>query len=91
MPERGRRAIAPSELVRARQLGCSQAVRLPEAFSFATKEVFIRQDSNTVDVILSRKPRTWDGGFSAFKAAAIPEDFRSEAGRAQNSYDRSQS
>ncbi|MDP3612810.1 MAG: AbrB/MazE/SpoVT family DNA-binding domain-containing protein, partial [Rubrivivax sp.] len=39
--------------------GRSQAVRLPAAFRFDTKEVFIRQDPKTGDVILSRKPTTW--------------------------------
>ncbi len=34
--------------------GRSQAVRLPAAFRFDTKEVFIRQDEETGDVILSR-------------------------------------
>ena len=38
--------------------GRSQAVRLPAAFRFDTKEVFIRQDPKTGDVILSRKPTT---------------------------------
>jgi len=36
--------------------GRSQAVRLPAAFRFDTKEVFIRHDPKTGDVILSRKP-----------------------------------
>ncbi len=36
--------------------GRSQAVRLPVAYRFDTKEVFIRQDAETGDVILSRKP-----------------------------------
>jgi antitoxin VapB len=34
--------------------GRSQAVRLPVAYRFDTKEVFIRQDPKTGDVILSR-------------------------------------
>jgi len=36
--------------------GRSQAVRLPAAYRFDTKEVFIRRDPETGDVILSRKP-----------------------------------
>jgi antitoxin VapB len=36
--------------------GRSQAVRLPAAFQFDVEEVFIRQDPETGDVILSRKP-----------------------------------
>ena len=40
--------------------GRSQAVRLPAAYRFNCKEVFIRKDPKTGDVILSRKPGTWD-------------------------------
>lgn len=43
--------------------GRSQAVRLPAACRFDTREVFIRKDAQTGDVILSRKPATWDGFF----------------------------
>ena len=45
--------------------GRSQAVRLPVAYRFDTKEVFIRQDPDTGDVILSRRPETWDGFLAA--------------------------
>ena len=41
--------------------GRSQAVRLPAAYRFDAKEVFIRQDEETGDVILSRRPTTWNG------------------------------
>jgi antitoxin VapB len=68
--------------------GRSQAVRLPAAFRFDTKEVFIRQDPKTGDVILSRKPTTWDGFFAALQAVEVPEDFLSEVERAQGSQDR---
>ena len=68
--------------------GRSQAVRLPAAFRFDTKEVFIRQDPLTGDVILSRKPTTWEGFFAALQAAEVPEDGRSDAERAQGSHDR---
>ncbi|MDP2816840.1 MAG: AbrB/MazE/SpoVT family DNA-binding domain-containing protein [Polaromonas sp.] len=40
--------------------GRSQAVRLPAAYRLDTKEVFIRQDAETSDVILSRRPTPWD-------------------------------
>ena len=36
--------------------GRSQAVRLPVAFHFDAKEVFIRGDAETDDIILSRLP-----------------------------------
>lgn len=55
--------------------GRSQAVRLPAAYRFDTKEVFIRKDPETGDVILSRKPATWDGFFAALKGADVPSDF----------------
>jgi antitoxin VapB len=55
--------------------GRSQAVRLPAAYRFETKEVFIRQDPETGDVILSRKPESWTGFFAALKDAAVPADF----------------
>jgi antitoxin VapB len=60
--------------------GNSQAVRLPLMYRFDTstvKEVFIRQDAQTGDIILSRKPTTWDGFFDALKAADVPADFLS--------------
>ena len=68
--------------------GRSQAVRLPAAFRFDTKEVFIRQDPHTGDVILSRKPTTWEGFFTALHAADAPPDFLDEAERAQGRHDR---
>jgi antitoxin VapB len=62
--------------------GRSQAVRLPAAYRFDTKEVFIRQDPETGDVILSRKPPNWDSFFTTLKAASlaaeVPTDFLDE-------------
>lgn len=55
--------------------GRSQAVRLPAAFRFETKEVFIRQDPETGDVILSRKPADWNGFLHALSEAGVPADF----------------
>jgi len=68
--------------------GRSQAVRLPAAFRFDTKEVFIRQDTETGDVILSRKPATWDDFFSVLKGANVPPDFLDEKERKQGKQDR---
>lgn len=42
------------------QTGRSQAVRLPAAFRFDTREVYVRRDEATGDVILSRRPAGWD-------------------------------
>jgi antitoxin VapB len=43
--------------------GRSQAVRLPAEFRFEGEEVFIRKDEKTGDVILSRRPASWDEFF----------------------------
>ena len=68
--------------------GRSQAVRLPAAFRFDGQEVFIRQDPETGDVILSRKPPDWDDFFSALKGADMPVDFLDEKLRNQGLQDR---
>jgi antitoxin VapB len=67
--------------------GRSQAVRLPAAYRFQTKEVFVRQDSETGDVILSRKPESWDEFFAALKGADVPADFLDENERSQGAQD----
>lgn len=68
--------------------GRSQAVRLPAAYRFDGKEVFIRQDKETGDVILSRKPATWDDFFAALDGANVPADFLSTEDRNQGTQDR---
>ncbi|WP_332775923.1 antitoxin [Polaromonas sp.] len=68
--------------------GRSQAVRLPAAYRFDTKEVYIRQDAETGDVILSRRPATWDGFFAALKGADVPSDFLSATERDQGAQSR---
>jgi antitoxin VapB len=68
--------------------GRSQAVRLPAAYRFDTKEVFIRRDPETGDVILSRRPATWDDFLAALEGTDIPADFLSEQERNQGTQDR---
>lgn len=63
--------------------GRSQAVRLPAAFRFDVNEVYIRQDPETGDVILSRKPESLDGFFAALNGVDVPADFLSPAERKQ--------
>lgn len=55
--------------------GRSQAVRLPMEFRFDGKEVFIRRDPITGDVILSRKPDSWQGFFDVLANTEAPGDF----------------
>jgi len=68
--------------------GRSQAVRLPAAFRFDGKEVFIRQDPESGDVILSRKPPSWDGFLEALRECDVPEEFLSARERDQGPHDR---
>ncbi len=68
--------------------GRSQAVRLPAAFRFDVKEVFIRQDPETGDIILSRKPATWDDFFAALEGSDVPADFLNANERNQESQER---
>jgi antitoxin VapB len=63
--------------------GRSQAVRLPAAFRFDDTEVFIRRDPVSGDVILSRRPPTWDGFFAALAGAEVADEFLSERERDQ--------
>lgn len=64
--------------------GRSQAVRLPAAYRFDAKEVFIHKDPETGNIILSRKPANWDGFFDAIHNACVPKDFLSKKERDQN-------
>lgn len=61
-----------SHIAKVFQTGRSQAVRLPAAFRFDTKEVYVRRDEVTGDVILSRRPNHWDQLLAAI-ATANPE------------------
>ncbi len=55
--------------------GRSQAVRLPVGFRFDTDVVYIRKDPVTGDVILSRKPDSWDGFFSLMAEIEVADNF----------------
>jgi antitoxin VapB len=57
--------------------GRSQAVRLPVDFRFAGSEVYVRRDPATGDVILSRRPESWQDFFALTSTLDIPEDFLS--------------
>ena len=58
--------------------GRSQAVRLPAVFRFDCKEVFIRKDPDTGDIILSRKPGSWDDFFKLMETIEVPEEFMAD-------------
>ncbi len=63
--------------------GRSQAVRLPKAYRFSCKEVCVRHDAVTGDVILSSRPDFWDGFFALYDTSEVPADFMSDADRNQ--------
>ena len=54
--------------------GRSQAVRLPADYRFQGSEVYIRRDPATGDVILSRRPESWEDFFELMKTIDVPED-----------------
>jgi antitoxin VapB len=55
--------------------GRSQAVRLPADFRFPGSEVYVRRDPATGDVILSRRPDSWQDFFDLTASLDIPDDF----------------
>jgi antitoxin VapB len=55
--------------------GRSQAVRLPRDYRFEGEEVFIRRDPATGDVVLSRKPDSWQGFLELAQRTDVPENF----------------
>ncbi len=55
--------------------GPSQAVRLPVNYRFDCEEVYIRKDPESGDVIISRKPGSWDDFFNLPENIDVPEDF----------------
>lgn len=58
--------------------GRSQAVRLPAEFRFSGSEVYVRRDPSTGDVILSRRPDSWQDFFDLVDTLDIPKDFMSD-------------
>ncbi|UWN48108.1 Antitoxin VapB2 [Alcanivorax sp. ALC70] len=62
--------------------GRSQAVRLPAAYRFTEKEVFIRRDPVTGDIVLSPRPENWAGFLEAQARTEVPDDFLTPDDRA---------
>src|ERR1035441_4132328 len=57
--------------------GRSQAVRLPSEFRFEGSEVYIRRNP-AGDVILSRRPESWESFFELAKGVPRSEEHTSE-------------
>jgi antitoxin VapB len=47
-------------------------------FRFEGSEVYVRRDPVNGDVILSRRPESWDDFFALTRAIDIPDDFMSD-------------
>ncbi len=60
------------------QNGRSQAVRLPSEYRFQGSEVFIRRDPATGDVVLSRRPESWEDFFELADTTDVPEEFMAD-------------
>ena len=58
--------------------GRSQAVRLPAEFRFAENEVYIRRDPVSGEVVLSRRPGSWEEFFELVKRLDVPQDFMTD-------------
>lgn len=58
--------------------GRSQAVRLPANYRFDCDEVYIRRDPETGDVVISRKPGSWEDFFEMMDKVNVPDDFMEE-------------
>lgn len=67
--------MAQAEKARVFMSGRSQAVRIPAEYRFSSKEVFIRRDPQSGDLILSESPGNWETIFAALDQAGVPDDF----------------
>lgn len=67
--------VTQIEKARVFMSGRSQAVRIPAEYRFKTKQVYIRRDPQTGDLILSQAPGNWDEIYSALDKAGFPDDF----------------
>jgi len=80
--------VTMSQVAKIFTNGRSQAVRLPAAYRFNTKEVFIHKDMETGDIILSSRPADWDDFFIALKTADVPDNFLDKNDRNQGTQNR---
>ena len=67
--------MAQVEKARVFMSGRSQAVRIPAEYRFTSKEVYIRRDVQSGDIILSQAPDSWDEVYAALDNVQFPEDF----------------
>lgn len=68
--------------------GKRQIVRLPEGYRLDGNEIYVRKDERSGDLILSRRPLSWEEFFAEDVRDIVPEDFMSAEDRAQGVHDR---
>ena len=71
-----------SRLAKLFQNGRSQAVRLPREFRFNAREVYIRKDPATGDIVLSQRPESWEEFFKLRGEIKVPREFMADRGDA---------
>jgi antitoxin VapB len=67
--------IYRKEVLRSVPPNCSATA---EAKRFEGSEVYVRRDPATGDVILSRRPESWEDFFELMKSIDVPSDFLAE-------------
>ncbi len=67
--------MAQAEKAKVFTSGRSQAVRIPAAYRFKSKEVFIRRNPKNGDITLSERPaeKSWDEIFALLDEAVAAE------------------
>ena len=53
-------------------------MRLPAEYRFEGSEVYIRRDPATGDVIISRRPESWQEFFNLADRISVPDEFLHE-------------
>jgi antitoxin VapB len=68
--------------------GVLLVIRLPAGLRLEQRELYVRQDPRSGDLILSSRPMSWEEFFKEDARAYVPEDFMSTEERAQGTHDR---
>ncbi|WP_195763563.1 AbrB/MazE/SpoVT family DNA-binding domain-containing protein [Duganella guangzhouensis] len=63
--------------------GSRQLVHLPEGMMLKGNDIYVRYDTFSGDVILSRRPMSWEEFFKEDVREIVPADFMSPADRNQ--------
>lgn len=66
--------------------GAVQVIRLPAGIRLEQRELYVRRDSLSGDLILSSRPMSWEEFFQEDARAYVPQDFMSAEDRAQGTH-----